>query len=344
MRPASAPSAPEKLLLVDPVRGAFADTEPRSLARLLAPGDLLVVNDAATLPASLAGRTPRGEPVEVRLLGLASDGLTKATPSGSSFRAVLLGAGDWRTRTEHRPPPPSLEAGDAIELGPGFRCMIESLSALSPRLVSIRFDRSGSDLYRALYELGRPIQYAHVPEALELWSVQTGYAARPWAVEMPSAGRPLTFEVLLEAKRRGVGLATLTHAAGVSATGDPLIDAALPLPERFEIPAATVAAIASARGRVIAVGTSVVRALEGSFAKHGRVVAGADETDLVIRSNFPLRVVSALLTGMHEKDASHFELLQAFAGRELLERAYAHAEAAGYRGHEFGDATLILAA
>ncbi len=331
MRAATAPRSPEKLLLVDPARGTFDDATPRELARLLGAGDLLVVNDAATLPASLAG-TVRGEPVEVRLL----DG------EGERFRAVLLGAGDWRTRTEHRPPPPPVTRGDEIELG-GLKARIEGVSELSPRLVRIAFDRSGAELYRALYAVGRPIQYAHVSSPLELWSVQTGYAARPWAVEMPSAGRPLSFELVLELRRRGVAFATLTHAAGLSATGDPAIDAALPLPERYEIPAATVAAVDRAR-RVIAVGTSVVRALEGAFARQGELRPGRGETDLVLREGFEPRVVDALLTGMHEKDASHFALLQAFAPRALLESAYAHAEEEGYLGHEFGDATLILGA
>jgi S-adenosylmethionine:tRNA ribosyltransferase-isomerase len=335
MRPASAPRVPERLLLVDPARDAFADARPEELASLLSPGDLLVMNDAATLPGSLAGKTPRGQPVEVRLLSGAVDAL-------SVFHAVLLGAGDWRTRTEHRPAPEKLAPGDEIAFGPDLRATVVSVSELSPRLVTLRFDRSGAELYRALYAHGRAIQYAHVPQPLDLWSVQTGYASRPWAVEMPSAGRPLSFEVLLGLKRRGVALATLTHAAGVSATGDPAIDAALPLPERYEIPQATVDAVARAR-RVVAVGTSVVRSLEGAFARCGELRAGPGETDLVIRAGFEPRVVDALLTGMHEREASHFDLLQAFAPRALIEHAYEHAVVAGYRGHEFGDATLILA-
>ena len=350
MRPASGPRTAERLLLVDPARETFADARPEELARLFSSGDLLVMNDAATLPASLAGKTQRGHPVEVRLLETPparperdrvprNEGPCRVE---GPVRAALLGAGDWRTRTEHRPAPERLAPGEEIALGADLRATVESVSELSPRLVTLRFDRSGAALYRALYAHGRPIQYAHVPEPLELWSVQTGYASRPWAVEMPSAGRPLTFEVLLGLKRRGVALATLTHAAGVSATGDPAIDAALPLPERYEIPQATVDAVARAR-RVLAVGTSVVRALEGAVARDGELRAGPGETDIIIRAGFEPRVVDALFTGMHEREASHFDLLQAFAPRALIESAYAHAEEAGYRGHEFGDATLILA-
>jgi S-adenosylmethionine:tRNA ribosyltransferase-isomerase len=143
-----------------------------------------------------------------------------------------------------------------------------------------------------------------------------------------------------------VDVAVLTHAAGLSATGDPVLDDALPLPERYEIPEATVAAITDARaggGRVVAVGTTVVRALEGSAASNrGRVRAGAGVTDLRIGSSHRPQVVDGLLSGIHDPGSSHFELLTAFAPRAFLESAAQHAEAAGYLAHEFGDACLVL--
>jgi S-adenosylmethionine:tRNA ribosyltransferase-isomerase len=178
--------------------------------------------------------------------------------------------------------------------------------------------------------------------------VQTAYASRPWAAELPSAGRPLGAELLGRLARAGVRVAAVTHAAGLSSTGDPAIDAALPLPERFDVPSPTIASIASARaagGRVIAVGTSVVRALEGCASLHGgALAAGEGVTELVIRRAFEPRIVDGLFTGIHEPSASHFELLQAFAPLELVMEAYAHAESVGYLGHEFGDASLILPA
>src|SRR5262249_29281050 len=149
------------------------------------------------------------------------------------------------------------------------------------RLVDLRFDRAGDGLWAALYRAGRPVQYAHVAEPLPLWAVQTRYGARPWAAELPSAGRPPPWGVLGALPPRGVGLARVTHACGLSATGDEALDAALPLPERYDVPAATVEAVARAR-RVVAVGTSVVRALEGAAARHGRLVAGEGETDLIV--------------------------------------------------------------
>src|SRR6185295_14500591 len=170
------------------------------------------------------------------------------------FRGVLLGAGDWRQRTEDRAAPPVLGAGARLRFGELGGRILESAPP-SPRLVRVVFDARGDALWAALYREGRPIQYSYEAGPLPLWAVQTAYAGRPWAFEMPSAGRPLTWEILLALRRRGVGLAAITHAAGLSATGDPAIDRALPLGERFEIPPATVQAVAGAR-RVIAVGTT----------------------------------------------------------------------------------------
>jgi S-adenosylmethionine:tRNA ribosyltransferase-isomerase len=214
--------------------------------------------------------------------------------------------------------------------------------------VDLSFDRAGAELWSALYAAGRPVQYSYLTRDLALADVQTPIAGRPWAVEMPSAARTVTVSLLRALRARGVGLAALTHGAGLSATGDPILDAALPLPERYEIPDATAAAIAGTRlrgGRVVAVGTTVVRALEGSAVQnHGEVRAGAGVTDLRIGASHVPAVVDGLLSGLHEPGSSHFELLTAFAPRAFLEGAARHAEAAGYLAHEFGDACLVLRA
>lgn len=330
----------ERLLLVDPRAGTLRDARVRDLPTMLRAGDLLVVNDAATLPASLRGHTVDGLPVEARLAG--------AMGGDGQFRAVLFGAGDHRTRTEDRPPPPALAAGDHVFFGEGLSAEIASVSPISPRLVELVFGERGARLWTALYRHGRPVQYAYVAAPLELWHTQTRYGSRPWAAEMPSAGRPLAWELLLDAIRRGVSVAAITHAAGLSSTGDPALDAALPLPERFAIPEETARAVRETRergGRVIAVGTTVARALEGSAALHGGAIApGEGMTDLVLNQRSRPVVVDGLLTGMHEPTASHFHLLEAFAPPDLLRRAHAHAEAEGYLAHEFGDSTLVLAA
>jgi S-adenosylmethionine:tRNA ribosyltransferase-isomerase len=286
------------------------------------------------LPASLAGRAG-SEPIELRLLGREADG---------SWRAVAFGAGDWRKPTEQRAAPPRLGAGTSLQLGE-LNAAIEEVSALSSRLWRVRFAEQGARFWSALYRSGRPVQYSYLARPLQLWDVQTVYAAAPWAVEAPSAGYPLDAELLLRLRQRGIELTSITHAAGLSATGDPALDAALPLAERSRVPEPAVAAVQQAREsgrRVVAVGTSVVRALEGRALEGGGVLRpGESSTTLILGPGYRRRVVDALLTGMHDPSESHYALLQAFAPRALLEQAQSRAEAWGYLGHEFGEACLI---
>ncbi len=355
MRPASRPrSARELRILVVGPGGAPASAVPASaLPSLLAPGDLVVINDAATIPASFAAHTATGEPLEVRLAGALE--LANRPGAVPRFQAALLGRGDFRVRTEDRPPPPFVDVGDVLFLGgapggaPGLVARVVALSPISRQLVELDLSVDGlpgggepADRWAAIYRVGRPVQYAYVPQALALWDVQNAWASRPWAFEMPSAGRVLDASALLALRARGVGIASVTHAAGLSSTGDPEIDRRLPLPERFEVSQATADAALLARargGRVVAVGTSVVRALEAAAGRGNGAVSGT--TDLRLSPASRRAVVDALLTGSHEADTSHFELLGAFAGAAVLERALAAAEAEGLLGHEFGDAWLV---
>lgn len=302
-----------------------------SLPALLRAGDLVVLNDAATLPASLPGRTARGDVFELRL---------SAPIAAHHLQGVLLGPGDHRTRTEHRPPPPQLVIDDRVQLAT-FEAVV---TAVAGRRVELATRLADDDLWQAIYAAGVPVQYAHRSERLPLWSVQTAYAARPWAVEMPSAGRPLTWDVLLGLRRARIQLATLTHAAGLSATGDDGLDAALPWPERYELPRRTIDAIAETRargGRVIAVGTTVVRALEAA-AQAGELRAGSGLATLRLDARSTLQIVDGLISGLHVPGESHFELLSALAPRDRLERALSLAITNGLSSHELGDACLIL--
>jgi S-adenosylmethionine:tRNA ribosyltransferase-isomerase len=162
---------------------------------------------------------------------------------------------------------------------------------------------------------------------------------------MPSAARPLAGELVLAIRAKGAHVASITHAAGPSSSGDAGLDAALPLRESYEIPLDTAEAIATTRargGRVVAVGTTVVRALESAALWGlGTVVAGGRDTDLVIANGHALQAADVLFTGMHEPGTSHDVLLQAFAPRDLLVRAFASAERRGFLGHEFGDSMLV---
>ena len=330
--------AEARLLVVDPAGGGFTDRRVRDLPSLLRAGDLLVVNDSGTVPASLGARTG-GVPVEVRLVAALDDG---------TWAAAVLGAGDWRTRTEDRPEPPRLPRGSVLDFGAGedaFAATVVGVSDVTPRLVRLRFDRGPEALWPALYAAGRPVQYSYLRAPLALWHVQTAYASRPWSVEMPSAGRPLTWDVLSTARGRGVAIAPVTHGGGLSSTGDAALDRALPLAERYDVPESTAAAVAQARaegGRVIAAGTTVVRALESAAGADGRVRAGEGWTSLRVGPAHRRRVVDGLLTGIHAPGESHFDLLRAFAPDALLRRAIAHAEREGYLTHEFGDSMLVV--
>jgi S-adenosylmethionine:tRNA ribosyltransferase-isomerase len=326
-----------RLLVIDPELRVDQASRITELPSFLRANDVVVLNDAATLPASLTALTEQSDPIELRLVGLGASSL---------FSAAVLGAGDYRQRTEERPAPPKLAIGARLFVGPQLMATVVSRSPLSDRLVELRFDRVGDALWRALYAHGRPVQYAYQREPLELWSVQTLFASRPWAAEMPSAGRPLSFATLVALKRKGVALATLTHAAGLSSTGEPAIDRALPLPERYDIPAATVHAIAEAQargGRVLAIGTTVVRALESAAIRgNGRLIAGEAVSQLRIGPSHRPRVVSGLLTGVHSPEESHYDLLGSFVDRATLDASCAHAAALGFHSHEFGDSSLIL--
>jgi S-adenosylmethionine:tRNA ribosyltransferase-isomerase len=340
MIPATEPRAQiesTRMLVLDSKQKTFNDALVTDLPSILRPRDLLLVNDAATIPASLMARSPSGASIEIRLLQYQGD---------SDWSAVLLGAGDWRMPTELRDPPERLTPGSLLRIANDFAAEVANVANDNDRFVTLRFSRRGVDMWTAIYAYGHPIQYSYLKSDLALWSVQTVYASRPWATEMPSAGRPLTWRILLELKRRGVAIASLTHAAGISAVGDEDLDARLPLPERFDIPQATIEAIRRAResdGRIIAVGTTVVRALEGSAAQNGgQAVAGVGETDLVIGASFRRAVVDGLLTGVHDPAQSHFRLLRAFADETLLRRAWRHATEENYLCHEFGDLCLIL--
>jgi S-adenosylmethionine:tRNA ribosyltransferase-isomerase len=238
-----------------------------------------------------------------------------------------------------------LNEGERLVFGSDLAARVAGVDPTQSRFVRLRFETSGAAFWSALYRHAKPIQYAYAQEPLALWDVQNRYASRPWAFELPSAGRPLTFETLFEIERRGATLTHLTHAAGISSTGDAAFDARFPLPERYEIGTAAASALAQSRnrrGRVIAVGTSVVRALEGHADAEGSVAAGSGVTDLRLSARYQPRVVDGLLTGIHEPGTSHFELLEAFAPRSLLARAVDHAPQFGYRQHEFGDSCLIL--
>lgn len=304
----------------------MVDTSFADLPRFLAPGDVLVVNTSATLPAAIP--TDDG-----RLLHLSTElpgGLwivELREPCGAGSRPFLDG-----------------RAGSTVAL-PGrasahLLAPFPATQAPPVRLWTARLDLP-VPLLAYLDDVGRPIRYGCPDESWPIDAYQTLFGIDPGSAEMPSAGRAFTPEVVLGLVQRGVVFAPITLHTGVSS---PEVGEA-PYPERFVVPTATAELVNTARThgrRVIAVGTTPTRAIETVADEHGVAHPGSGWTDLVITPDRGVRVVDGIITGWHEPKASHLQLLEAIAGRRLLERSYAHALDTGYRWHEFGDLHLIL--
>jgi S-adenosylmethionine:tRNA ribosyltransferase-isomerase len=290
----------------------------RELPDLLTPADLLVVNVSATLPAAVPGKRADGNTVRVHFS-------TRAPGLDERWRVVELRSPDGARPVRGR-------AGERIELRGGAALELVAPYARGVRLHLARLD-ARQPLLDYLHRHGEPIRYGYVPRPWPLDAYQNVYAAVPGSSEMPSAGRPFTAELITRLVANGIAVAPITLHAGVSSPErhEP------PFPEWFEVPAHTarlVEATRSAGGRVIAVGTTVVRALETGKQ--------AGWTNLVITPDRELTAVDGLITGWHEPEASHLDLLGAVAGQELLERSYRAALENGYLWHEFGDSQLIV--
>jgi S-adenosylmethionine:tRNA ribosyltransferase-isomerase len=232
--------------------------------------------------------------------------------------------------------------GDHLQLGP-LCATIEALEG-HPRLARIRFEGTARQIWSGLARHGKPIQYAHLHQPLALWDIWTPIASNPVAFEPPSAGFALSWEIVGALRAKGVRFATLTHAAGISSSGDPELDARLPFDEPYRIPRPTVEAIAQAKqvgARVVAIGTTVVRALEHAALADGRVRGGTGTATQRIGPGSRLRIVDALFSGTHEHGTSHYELLRAFVSSRTLTHMEQQLDAHGYRTHEFGDSILV---
>jgi S-adenosylmethionine:tRNA ribosyltransferase-isomerase len=258
------------------------------------------------------------------------------------FDAVVFGPGDYHTRTEQRMEPPTLNIGDRLSLGPLSATVVGTLG--HPRLVSLAFDGSPDAIWAGIARHGRPIQYAHIEEPLALWDVWTVVAGPPVAFEPPSAGFALSWAAIERLHQRRVGFVTITLASGISSTGDAELDRRLPLAEPYTIPEGTATAIRTAKlagRRIVAVGTSVVRALEHAGGRDGTVRPGDGVATNRLDRTSHLAVVDAILTGTHERGTSHHDLLAAFVTPETLARIDEELDTHEYLTHEFGDSLLI---
>jgi S-adenosylmethionine:tRNA ribosyltransferase-isomerase len=299
----------------------------RDLPDLLAPGDVLVLNVSATIPAAVpARRIPTGGRVRVHFA-------TRAPHLDDDWRVVEIRSADGRR-------PARLPVGERLELRGGATLELVAPYASGQRLMLARV-RGTLPVDEYLERHGEPIRYGHVRRAWPVSDYQNVYATSPGSAEMPSAGRPFTRELLSCLVGHGVVIAPVTLHTGVSSSEshEP------PFPEWFEVPQRTAEAICRGRergGRVIAVGTTVVRALESAATGESCSCARSGWTGLVITPECGVRTVDGMITGWHEPQASHLQMLEAVAGPELLERSYAAALDRGYLWHEFGDSHLIL--
>ena len=322
-----------RMLVASP--GRLGHDRVRDLPGALEPGDLLVVNTSATLPAALDAVRVDGRRVPLHVGGELDDGRW----------VVELRRGDQSgpARDGHR--------GERLAVGSGVVLVLDEpypdVDEHQPRLWAARTDRPVSRLEH-LWHHGRAISYSYLEGAWPLSDRQTVFATEPGSAEMPSAGRPLPERLVVDLVSQGVVLAPVTLHCGLSS---PEVHE-LPAPERFRVPAVTARLVNQARaagGRIVAVGTTVVRALESALAdtEDVRVVAAGGWTDLVLGPERPARVVNGLLTGLHDPQASHLLLLEAVAGAGLVNAAYAELAGARpdghpYLWHEFGDTTLLL--
>ena len=303
------------------------------LPDFLRSGDLLVANDSATLPAALTARRAGGAELAIHLSTRLSGRIWVVEPRHPS-------PGPERAATAAVKGAPAMAAAEVLALPGGAAATLLTRQAGSQRLWLARLDLPEPPL-DYLRRWGRPIAYSYVRGRWPIEMYQTVYAREPGSAEMPSAGRAFSQAVLADLAERGVGFATLTLHTGVAS----LEDHEPPYEEPYAVPAATAEAVAAARAggrRVVAVGTTVVRALESAIDRAGRVLPRRGWTDLVITPERGVRVVGGLLTGFHEPRATHLAMLAAIAGPAHLERAYAAALAGRYLWHEFGDLHLIL--
>lgn len=294
------------------------------LATLLDPGDLVVFNNSATLPAAVVV----DESLAIHFSTTQPGGLVVVEPRVPSGIASLQ-------LDKARSGRADLPGGAAIELLAPY-----PLDSATRRLWLASVE-TGCPLVEYLGRWGRPIRYSYVDDAYPLESYQTIFATVPGSAEMPSAGRPFSERVVSSLVRAGVALAPVTLHTGVSSleSGEP------PYPEWLEVPETTAALVNHTRdrgGRVIAVGTTVVRALETSVDRLGVVHPVRSWTELVIGVGHDMGAVDGLITGWHEPRSTHLALLEAVAGRDVLATSYREALEGRYLWHEFGDSLLLL--
>jgi S-adenosylmethionine:tRNA ribosyltransferase-isomerase len=320
-----------KLMVINRSNMQIDHTRFYSIRRFLRPSDLLVFNTSRTLPAVLKGYSADvGQSIEVRL--------AEHLPDDSWLALLRCKKGDLFSC--------GLQSGMQINFGQGLTGIVYGRDTNIHRLWKIHFSKSGAELMELLYQLGQPVRYEYLSVPWDLDYYQTIYAREPGSAEMPSAGRAFTWKLLFDLKRRGVDTAYIILHTSLSSYMDEELDWKHPSSEEeyfiSETAAEKINMTHNRGGRVIAVGTTVVRALESVADMTGKITARHGYTQLYITANHTLKVVDGLLTGLHEPEASHLNLLTAFMPAKKIHQAYEEAINKKYLWHEFGDLNLIL--
>jgi S-adenosylmethionine:tRNA ribosyltransferase-isomerase len=302
------------------VQATFAD-----LPRHLSSGDLIVVNTSATVPAAVAATTREGTAIRIHF--------STELPGGLWLVEARQLVGDTTAPLDDD------IAGDMELAGDGHLALLERFPG--SRRLWIAAPHLHGRVLDHLSRFGEPIRYRHAPDPWPLAAYQQIFGVEPGSAEMPSASRPFTPEIVVDLVRHGVAIAPILLHTGVSS----LEGNEMPYPERYAVSASTanlVNAVHAGGGRVVAIGTTAVRALETVVDDRGVVHPGNGWTELVVTPERGVRAVDGLLTGWHEPEATHLLMLEAIAGRPTLERAYDEARRGGYLWHEFGDSHLLL--
>jgi S-adenosylmethionine:tRNA ribosyltransferase-isomerase len=320
-----------KLLVAYRESGKTVHSTFNHLPEFLRKGDLLVFNSSRTLPASLRTlKSKRHNIAEIRLAEHLPD---------DNWLILIMNEKKSGSFTTIKP-------GLKIEFDTGLTAVIVKRDSYNPRLWRVKFSETGVDLINKFYQIGEPIRYGYVSAPLPLEYYLTIFAKDPGSSEMPSAGRAFTWKMLFELKKNGIETAFLTLHTGLSSyMDDNLTRTPRVGEEEYFIPAGTVSKIETTKingGRIIAVGTTVVRALESAASCSGKIIPGHAYTTLRITEGHVLKVANSLITGFHEPEASHLDLISAFLSPEQIRKIYEQAIERKYLWHEFGDLSLIL--
>ena len=333
-----------KLLVIDSQNETIQSDNLQNIDSYFDEGDVIVVNQSATIPGSLQGKIMRtNEEIEIRLAGWIGTNFT----DGYNWKAITFGDGGWQLKTEEREEIDNLMIGDIITFENGLFVTVKEIIVKPAKFIQIQFqtDITSEELWNKIYEIGNPIQYSYLEEPLSIWDQQTLFSGPPMSLEPPSASFQFSWELINKLIHKGVIIVPILHSAGISSTGNEELDSYLPLPERYEInnSAADLIQKAKIEGRkIVAIGTSVVRALEANASQNaGKIVSANNITNFVINHNYKPQVVTGIISGMHVPEESHMKVMLAFTTENLLIEGYNLAVEEEYLWHEYGDLTLI---